>query len=219
MPATPDAVAAVVLAAGKGGRMGENKMLLPWKGRPLLVHVVETARRLPSLHSVTVVLGCDAERVLAALERHFGPRPPFAAVRNPDWRDGQSASLRRGLAAVLARPDAEKIAGVMFLLGDQPLIRAHTLENLLSAHTMPTPKGTVRLASAPSYGGRRGNPAILSRALFPCVAELRGDAGARGILDGLGDGLLLVPVDDPGVCRDIDTPEAYAALLGGLDGG
>jgi molybdenum cofactor cytidylyltransferase len=219
MPATAGVIAVVALAAGKGGRMGGNKMLLPWKNRPLLVHVLEAALRLPSLHSVTVVLGCDAERVLAALERHFGPYPPFDVVRNPDWRDGQSASLRHGLASILARPDGEKIAGVMFLLGNQPLIRAQTLADLLSAHTAPAPRETACMASAPSYRGQRGNPVILSRALFPRIAELRGDAGARGILDELGDGLRLVQVGDPGVCRDIDTPDAYAALLDGRDEG
>lgn len=206
MPASANRVAVVVLAAGESARMGENKLLLPWKGKPILVHVLETALRASALHSVAVVLGCDGDRVLDALERHFGSPLPFAVVRNPDWKDGQSASLRRGLAHILEQDDAEEVGGVMFLLGDQPLLRVDTLDRLLAAHGEGCP------ATAPVYRGRRGNPAILARELFPRIAELRGDTGARRILDGLGGALRLVDVDDPGVLRDIDSPDAYGEL-------
>ena len=214
MPSPSGIVAAVVLAAGKSGRMGENKLLLPWKNKPLLVHSVETALHVSPPHSVDVVVGCDSPRVVEALERHFGTPLPFSTVHNPDWSHGQSTSLRRGLASALSRPDTESIDAVMFVLGDQPLIRADTLDRLIAAHRAAASTGT-HPATAPTYQNRRGNPAILSRTLFPRIEELRGDTGARGILDSLGDTLLLVPVDDPGIHRDIDTREAYDRLCRG----
>ena len=64
----------------------------------------------------------------------------------------------------------------------------------------------------PVHAGRRGNPVILARSLFPDILALRGDIGARAILTDLGDRLLTVPVDDSGVLRDIDTPADYDDL-------
>jgi molybdenum cofactor cytidylyltransferase len=60
------------------------------------------------------------------------------------------------------------------------------------------------LASAPVFDGRRGNPVALSRALFPQAMALSGDAGARGVLQGLGERLVLVEAPDDGVLFDVD---------------
>jgi molybdenum cofactor cytidylyltransferase len=56
------------------------------------------------------------------------------------------------------------------------------------------------------FGGRRGNPVLLSSALFPQLLALTGDAGARGVLQGLGDRLALVESPDDGVLFDVDEP-------------
>ena len=124
-----------------------------------------------------------------------------------------SASLRCGLEGLDAGEDAEKVRGVMFLLADQPLVTTRTLDTLLQAHTDAWEENPEHPATAPVYQGRRGNPVIISRNLFPAVMALRGDIGARHILESLGHGLLRVPVDDPGILHDVDTPEAYEALL------
>jgi molybdenum cofactor cytidylyltransferase len=59
-------------------------------------------------------------------------------------------------------------------------------------------------AAAPTFGGRRGNPVLLARELFPGLLALQGDEGARRILQGIGDRLALVEAPDDGVLFDVD---------------
>ena len=62
------------------------------------------------------------------------------------------------------------------------------------------------LAVAPTFNGRRGNPVLLDRTLFPQLLALTGDAGARGVLQDLGDRLVLIESPDDGVLFDVDEP-------------
>ena len=213
MPQNAHGIAAVLLAAGGGSRLGGGKLLLPWQGRPLIAHLVDAVAQTPALLSLTVVLGYDADAVRAEVERRVPELPmPVQFTLNAGWREGLSTSLRCGLAGALAAPGGQTAGGVLFLLGDQPLVTARTLAALVRAHGEARARNSNHPATAPTYHGLRGNPVILSPCLFPALMALRGDTGGRGILQALGDNLLLVPVDDPGVLHDVDTPEAYEAL-------
>jgi molybdenum cofactor cytidylyltransferase len=86
-----------------------------------------------------------------------------------------------------------------------PRVKASTLRALISAAQTPGVKAVV-----PAYAGRRGNPVLLKRALFPSIMALHGDSGARKLLDAAGEAVLVLEVDDPGVLADFDTPEALA---------
>lgn len=200
MQGISDRVAALVLAAGGGTRLGGGKLLLPWKGRPLLAHTLQALIDSGVTSSIIVVLGHEAETVRGAIGREF-PDHGIAIVTNDAWQEGQSTSLRTGMAALPA------VDSVLIALGDQPTLLPETVRLLVEHHVQTKPSAT-----APTYQGRRGNPVILSQSLFDAAREVQGDKGARGILADLGEKLLLVPVDDPGVVRDIDTPEAYASL-------
>lgn len=214
MPVLPGEIAVLVLAAGGGSRLGGGKMLLPWKGVPLVLHPVRAALAMRPRHPVFVVVGHEADPVRRALE---GDADIFANVRileNGRWREGQSGSLRIGVEAVHDATKPEQLRGLVVMLGDQPLVETATLNLLAERHLAGQAALSPVLATRPVYNGRRGNPAVLSPDLFPRIARLRGDAGARGILRELGDRLLEVPVPDPGVVRDIDTMDDYEALTG-----
>src|SRR5439155_2780177 len=102
-------IAALVLAAGTSSRMGRQKLLLPMEGgRPLIRLSVERVVAA-GLDDVVVVLGRDAEAVAAALAGL-----PARTVVNPDYAEGQSTSLRAGLAALGPATEAVVVA-----LGDQ----------------------------------------------------------------------------------------------------
>ncbi len=189
-------IAVLVLAAGGGTRLGGDKLLLPWRGKAIILHTLEHIFAMRHKGPVFVVTGCGAEsvkEVIASTTVHI--------LENSEWQDGQSTSLRLGIAEI-AMLD---VKSVLVVLADQPLVKTETMDQLVAAHP-------GHMATAPSYQGKRGNPVVLSSALFPDIAELRGDVGARSILSRLGDALLLLPVDDPGVVKDIDTPEEYSAL-------
>jgi len=192
-------VAAVVLAAGQGIRMGGAKMTALLGGRPLVRHVHEAAAASHAGPLITVV-GHDAARVEAALEGF-----DTQIVENAAYAAGMSTSLKAGLAAV---PEAAD--GALILLGDMPHVTAAIIDRLIAAFAA-RPKAK---AVAPVVGGRRGNPILIGRALFPAVMALEGDVGARHLLAAAGDDVIEVVLDDAAVLTDVDTPEALAALEG-----
>jgi molybdenum cofactor cytidylyltransferase len=190
-------VAAIVLAAGQGTRMGGAKMTAPYAGKPLARHAHDAAAASAAGPIVTV-LGHDAGRVAAALD---GVDTTF--VENPDHAKGMSTSLKAGISAL-----PETVAGAVVLLGDMPLVTPAIIDRLIAAFARhPSAK-----AVAPTVGGQRGNPILIGRALFAEVMKLEGDVGARKLLAAAGDDVIDVPVDDGAVLTDVDTPEALAAL-------
>jgi molybdenum cofactor cytidylyltransferase len=182
---------AVVLAAGSGSRFGGGKLLAAWDAGVLLEGALAAAFAAP-VRSVTVVIGADAPAVAAAA-RDFDPR--ILIVHAADYAEGMGASLRTGIASLPA--DA---AGAFVFLGDMPRAPHAVLQPMADAVIAGA------LAAAPVFAGRRGNPVLLSRALFPQLLALTGDAGARGVLQGLGDRLALIESPDDGVLFDVDTP-------------
>ena len=186
---------AVVLAAGSGVRFGGGKLVASWDAGVLLEGALAAAYAAP-VRSVTVVIGADAEAVAAAA-RSFDPRTII--VHAPDHAEGMGASLRTGIASL---PDDTD--GVFVFLGDMPRVPASVLPQMARALI----EGA--LAAAPVWQGRRGNPVLLDRTLFPQLLALTGDAGARGVLQILGDQLALVESPNDGVLFDVDTPDDLA---------
>ncbi len=214
MPSHLDVIIPVVLAGGGGSRLGGGKLLLPYRGRPLVCHVARAALA-GSDGPVVVVVGADAGAVAAAVRKDAADQPGAAArlvfAENPEWADGQSTSLRLGVQAAV-ETSGGAVAGVLVMLGDQPTVRAETVRELADRHVRHCLADPDHGATRPLYRGRPGNPVVLSARLFQDVDALRGDVGARAILTRLGEKLLLHPVEDDGVIRDVDTPEAYDAL-------
>ena len=190
-------IAALLLAAGRSSRMGANKMLAEIDGRPM---VARTAQRLLSSHArpIVAVLGNQANDVDAALGKL-----PVERVMNPDFVEGLSTSLKRGLAALPGNVD-----GVLVCLGDMPLIAGRDLDRLIAAFNPLEGRAIV----VPTRRGRRGNPILWSRQFFPEMMALSGDAGARRLLDEHADLVAEIEMDTDAIFIDIDTPDALAAL-------
>ena len=189
--ASERAFEAVVLAAGAGRRFGGGKLTAAWDEGVLLEGALAAAYAAP-VRSVTVVIGAHADAVAAAA-RSFDPRT--VVVHAADHAEGMAASLRTGIASL--PPDA---AAAFVFLGDMPRVPTAVLGRMAEA------VAAGAWAAAPVYRGRRGNPVLLGRRLFPDLLALTGDAGARGVLQGLGARLALVESPDDGVLFDVDTP-------------
>ncbi|HLV99622.1 MAG TPA: molybdenum cofactor cytidylyltransferase [Ktedonobacterales bacterium] len=190
-------IAAIILAAGQSSRMGQHKLLLPLLGKPLLLHAVENATAA-GFDEVLVVVGYHAGAVRELLARY-----PVRLVENPDYAQGQSTSVRAGVAALSAQTDA-----VMMLLGDQPLVHPAILQRLM--HTW---QATDRPIVAPYYAGQRGNPVLFARALFPELLGVSGDQGGREILQRHAAEIEPVPIAEAHASQDLDTWQEYQALL------
>ncbi len=188
---TPWPVEAIVLAAGQSRRMGrQNKLLLDCGNRCLLEVVVERLVTLP-FREVLVVLGNDARQFKSLLASY-----PVRIVENPQYRQGIATSIRAGV-----REAPEDVRGYLFYLADMPFVRPQTLRRLCRAFlNHPTSRIVI-----PTYNRQRGNPVIVPRELKTALLELKGDVGARQLLQRYSGNLLELPVDDPGIHRDIDT--------------
>jgi len=189
---------ALVLAAGLGARFGGRKMLSPWRGGVLLDGALAAAFNAP-VEGVVVVVGADGDEVAEAARARamaLGHADRLTIARNADYAQGLASSLKTGLAGL---PD--DAAGVLVFLGDMPLVPPAVAAQLAAALSSGAP------AAAPVRRGRRGHPVALSRSLFALLASLAGDQGARGVLDALGQALVLVVTNDDGVLIDVDRPE------------
>jgi molybdenum cofactor cytidylyltransferase len=187
------AVAAVVLAAGRGERFGGNvpKPLIDFDGRPLVAYAVDAAVASDCAPVVVVVGGDD---VAAALF-------DVTVVRNDDPARGISSSLQCALRALASQSGVE---AVVVGLADQPLVGAGAYRRLAQAYD----EG-ARLAVA-TYGGIRGNPVLLAREFWGEAEQLSGDEGARALFRRHDP--REVPCDGTGDPSDVDTPDDLARL-------
>ncbi len=194
-------IAALVLAAGLSARMATPKPLQSLGGKPLLAHVLD-ALRGSGVWETIVVLGAEADRIRREIPL-LGERPIF----HPDFREGMSSSIRAGMLA--ASPGADAF---LIVLGDQPLVMASTIRALAARHGSAATKILV-----PTYRGVRGNPVLLPRSLAAEIASIRGDVGCREVVRRHPEATEEVPVDDPGVLLDVDTPEDLRRIQEALD--
>ena len=184
----------MILAAGAGRRFGGPKQLADLDGRPLLEHPIEAMLKVRQIDRVVVVLGAYADEIRDRM--HFGDAEPILC-RN--WDEGLAASLRTGLAQLL------KAEAVVVLLGDQPLVTPRVIAGALA-------QASTGDAVRATFAGKPGHPVVIPRRLFPSVARLHGDTGARDLLANIG----AHEWECGHLCRgdDVDTPEQLAALQG-----
>ena len=190
-------ITAVILAAGKSERMGRTKQLLPWKGKPLLWHVVQAAIGV-GIKDVIIVIGADGEKI-----RNSIPDLRVRYVNNPDWELGQSTSLKAGLAALHPRS-----GGVIFMLADQPQVSPTLVRSMIEKHAT-----TLAPIIAPLVDGQRGNPVLFDQITFDDLMKVQGDKGGRELFSRY-------PVEwmdwhDASALIDIDTGADYQRLLDG----
>lgn len=192
-------IGGVLLAAGQSRRMGPaNKMLVEVDGAPMVLHAAR-ALLASGTAPVVVVLGHKPEAVETALS---GLDVTF--VRNPDYADGLSTSLKAGLFAL-----PESCAGAVVALGDMPGVGAADIDSLIDAFD-PAHGHSI---CVPTHNDKRGNPVLWARRYFAEIASVSGDVGARHLIGENADQVIEVPRDNPGILIDLDTPEAVAAHL------
>ena len=191
-------VYAVVLAAGASRRMGTAKQLLPFGSRTMLQTVVDVLLAA-DLDGIIVVLGHRSREVAETLEGL-----PVDIQVNADHRKGMFSSVLCGIRALPASAN-----GALVVLGDQPQIRSRVVRAIAEAYRTGT-KGIV----IPTCQGRRGHPALVDVRRYGVeILALEGDEGLKPVMRSHQEDTLELPVEDPGILRDLDTPEDYQAEL------
>ena len=190
----------VVLAAGFGRRYGEgNKLHQSLNGRPVLAWTLDVFSRLPPTSAIAVLAPDDALAATLALNAGFTPAPNAARAT------GMGGSIACGMQALGNDLDA-----VLIALGDMPRVAHSSLEALLAAFS-----ATDQIV-VPCFEGRRGHPVLFGARHFGALRQLGGDTGAREILKQHAALVREVPVNDPGVLLDVDTPKDLAGAASGL---
>lgn len=184
----------VVLAGGESRRFGRPKQLVSWGGKPLLAHVVDRALA-SALHTVVVVTGFEGERIAGAVAGR-----PVIVVHNPRWVEGMSTSVQAGIRAL---PD--DLEAALFIVADQPGLTPEIINALLRRY-----RETLAPIVVPLYEGKRGNPTLFARRMFPELLQVEGDRGGRDLIERYRSSVEFVEVGVSEAALDIDTPEDYA---------
>ena len=178
--------------------MGEPKQLLAIEGRSLVWLAADRAIQTAT-GPVVVVLGAHADRIAAELRGL-----PLSATINERWRSGMGSSIRAGFdAALRSDPELEALA---IVLCDQPHVTPSALNRLVEAR-----QRTGKQICASSFAGTIGPPVLIDRALFPRVAELADDRGAKHLW--LQHPEQLLEIECAEAATDVDTPEDYVRLM------
>ncbi|MEO5814391.1 MAG: nucleotidyltransferase family protein [Gemmatimonadaceae bacterium] len=188
-------IAGVLLAAGRSSRFGADKLCAKLNGKAV---VRWSAEALSPVDVVYVVIPPGADAITQALSRL-----DVSFVINLGRHEGMASSIRAGIAALPGDVEAAMIA-----LADQPLASANVTRALCERWR----EGGVD-AVAPEYRDGRGHPVLFGRECFAALETLKGDVGARSVLDALGGRLARVHVD-AAMPIDVDTPDALQALQG-----
>lgn len=183
-------IVGLLLAAGSGSRFGSDKLrhALP-HGVPIAVQALRHLKA--EVPNVVVVVRAGGEGLFEGEK----------VVVCPDAEDGMGTSLA---CAVRAAGEAD---GYLIALGDMPFVRRTTIAAVRDALVAGAP------LAAPYFRSRRGHPVGWSRRFYKDLSALSGDVGAKQLIRENERTLVKIPVGDPGVIRDIDTPGDLAPPL------
>ena len=177
-------VVAVVLAAGRAERFGSDKLMHPLDGRPMAEHIAMTIADVPFAVRLAI---CPVDSPRRDLFTAHG----FEVIDNLHPEQGMGTSLALG-----ARRAIELSADAMLIcLADMPYV---TREHLLAL------LGAEGSAVVTEVNGTRSPPAMFGRELFPELAMLTGDHGARHLLKSAA-----TVHADPYLVLDFDTSEDF----------
>lgn len=187
-------IAAIVLAAGRSTRMGDdNKLLLKFNDKTMVNYVVEQLKESRA-SDIYVVTGNESE----AIKKSIKAQVKF--VHNPNFFHGLSTSLKVGMEALPSDVDA-----AMICLGDMPYITSENYNDLIVSFE----EGKIIV---PTTNSKIGNPLIFAREYFTDFDLLEGDKGARKLLKDYPDKIKEVELGTEAIFQDIDTPDEYGEI-------
>ena len=192
-------LAALILSAGASSRMGRPKALLPYREGTFLQHLLDVTRH-PKIGVTRVVLGAGANEIRTAAKLD-----PSVVVLNSHWEKGQLSSICEGVRS-LANIETD---GIVLCPVDHPLVSARLVNDLVEQF-YKSGKAIV----VPTFNGRRGHPAIFSKALYSELLAAPPEKGARTVVWAHAADVLEVPTDEEGIILNINDPDMLRHIAG-----
>lgn len=184
--------------------MGTDKALLPWPpagsptGQTFLSAAIQSLDAFSEM--VIVVAGKNEENIASTVYVNGA-----SVVRNPAPERGQFTSLQVGLSEVLNRGrDAALVT-----LVDRPPVSPETLRLICAAFLA---RAHETWAVVPEYARKHGHPFVIGREMIEAFLRASPDANAREIEHQNQQHIQYLPVQDPAVTLNVDTPQDYSAL-------
>ncbi len=189
----------ILLAAGLSVRMKSSKPLLDFGGMPLLARLLEECRQ-SLVDAVVVVLGHEKERILEQVD-FSGAQ----VVENPNYKSGQTSSFQSALEAM--DPGTEAFLNLPV---DHPLVTRKEIDALIQAYRNRQDSSRIFI---PTFEGQEGRPVLFEILLRQEILALNPDEPVNGIIEKFRDSISHVPVVNPYILKDMDTPEDYQECL------
>lgn len=191
-------IAATILSAGMSSRMGYPKALLRYRGRTFLQSILDVTAAV-GISRRLVVLGPEPDRILSEHELRG-----VTLVTNLEMDLGPIGSIKASIEAIRVHP----VDGLLVWPVDFPHVAVETVELMIDAFR-ETPGSIV----VPSTQGKRGHPVLFPRSVFGELEAVADRDGARAVVRAAPERVIEVPVEDPAVVDELNTPEAYRRLI------
>lgn len=180
-------ISAIILAAGKSIRMGENKLLMPWGNVTVLEKVIQTIQD-SGIEDIILVTNPDLQIPI-----------PDVRITINNTNHEMLSSIQLGLQNQNAEAKA-----TLIVLGDQPQIESRSVRSVCEAYQKSKSNLVV-----PSYQMRRGHPWLIARPLWDEILKMKENQSPRDFLNKHANEIEYVNVDTPTILQDLDTPEDY----------
>ncbi len=185
----------LILAAGQSQRFSPgNKLSAPFKGKPLIRHLVDECRTI-NFHEHIIVLGHAAESLRPLL-----PEEDLTLIENKNFQQGMSTSIAAGVTALSPSSDA-----VFICPADMPFIQATHFKTLATAFD---PENGTHICM-PVYKAQHGHPVLFSKEYFAPLKTLHGDQGARSILKTAKQNTAQLEAPSNTIHIDLDTKQDF----------
>jgi CTP:molybdopterin cytidylyltransferase MocA len=191
-------LAAIILSAGASSRMGRPKALLPYREGTFLEHLIQVTRH-PRIGVTRVVLGAGADEISTIAKLN-----PSQIVLNHNWAQGQLSSIWAGIRSL----EHVETDGIILCPVDHPLVSAALVSNLIEQSY-----SNKKLIVLPTYKGRRGHPAIFSKALYGDLLAAPVAKGARAVVWAHAEDVLEMPTEEEGVVLNINNPDMLRQVM------
>ena len=189
-------IAGLILAAGGSSRMGdENKLMMPFQGKPMLNHVVNASLN-SNLTQTFVVVGHQSSEI-----KNLVQSDDIQCVENEQWETGMASSIVAGISQL------KQFDGFLILLGDMPLVTPELINEII-VH------GSAAKIVIPIKDGLHGNPVFFGSKFRDELLTLYGDSGAKKVIQNNLSSMIKIKIQSNTIFKDYDTKESLESVAG-----